>query len=118
MGPVGTFDVRLNRLCGHGDLRPKWWPRASRAGPDLKPGISGGADMVYDGTMYFPNNELNVTGNGTGSSSAGYTAVIARLLKFSGNGSLTFKNPDGSGSVPLPDGLADIAGGTRMALVN
>ena len=88
------------------------------ADPDLKHGISGGADMVYDGTMYFPNNELNVTGNGTGSSSAGYTAVIARLLKFSGNGSLTFKYPDGSGSVPLPDGLADITGGTQMALVN
>ncbi len=44
--------------------------------------------------------------------------VIARLLKFSGNGSLTFKYPDRSGAVPLPDGLADISGGTQMALVN
>ncbi len=88
------------------------------ADPDLKHAISGGANMVYDGTMYFPNNELNVTGNGTGRSSAGYTAVIARLMKFSGNGSLTFQYPDGSGTVPLPDGLADLTDGTQMALVN
>lgn len=88
------------------------------ADPDLKHSISGGANMVYDGTIYFPANEINFMGNGTGSSSAGYTAVIARLLKFGGNGSLTFKYPDGSGDVPLPDGLDDLTDGTQMALVN
>ncbi len=44
--------------------------------------------------------------------------MIARLLKFSGNGSLTFKYPDDDADVPLPDGLADLTDGTQMALVN
>ncbi len=48
--------------------------------------------------------ELNITGNGAGSTEASYTMAIARLLKFSGNGSLQFNfSPDGS--VPLPAGL-------------
>ena len=74
------------------------------ASPDTKHGISGGSNMVYEGTMYFPTAELNITGNGAGSTEASYTMAIARLLKFSGNGSLQFNfSPDGS--VPLPAGL-------------
>jgi Flp pilus assembly protein TadG len=74
------------------------------APPNTKHGISGGGNMVYEGTMYFPTAELNITGNGTGSTEASYTMAIARLLKFSGNGSLQFNfSPDGS--VPLPAGL-------------
>ena len=57
----------------------------------IKHGISGGSNMTYDGVMYFPGHELNATGNGTGSTSAGNTVAIARTLKFSGNGSMTFK---------------------------
>ncbi len=74
------------------------------APPDTKHGISGGSNMSYEGTMYFPTAELNVTGNGAGSTDASYTMAIARLLKFSGNGTLQFNfSPDGS--VPLPAGL-------------
>ena len=74
------------------------------APPATKHGISGGSNMVYEGTMYFPTAELNMTGNGAASSEASYTMAIARLLKFSGNGNLQFNfSPDGS--VPLPAGL-------------
>lgn len=87
--------------------------------PDIKHGVSGSSNMTYDGTMYFPNNELNFTGNGTGSSSAGYTLAIARLLKFSGNGSLNFKWPEeGESDVPLPELLKDMEGYTKASLVN
>jgi hypothetical protein len=74
------------------------------APPSTKHGVSGGSNMTYEGTMYFPTAELNVTGNGAGSTDASYTMAIARLLKFSGNGTLQFNfSPDGS--VPLPGGL-------------
>jgi hypothetical protein len=87
--------------------------------PDIKHGISGSSNMTYDGTMYFPANEFNFTGNGTGSSSAGYTLAIARLLKFSGNGSLNFKWPEaGMSDVPLPELLEDLEGYTKPILVN
>ena len=67
--------------------------------------------------MYFPGNELNFTGNGAGVESNGYSVAIARLLKFSGNGSLKFKYYDDASAVPLPDGLAGITDTSRPALV-
>ena len=63
--------------------------------------ITGGSDVSYEGTMYFPTGDLDFTGNGTGSTNADYTMVIARQLSFGGNGSLTF-NSDYDGDVPLP----------------
>ena len=87
--------------------------------PGVKHNISGNDNMSYDGTMYFPNNELAFTGNGTGTSSAGYTLAIARLLKFGGNGSLKFKWPkEGEAKVPLPVGLEDIESYTLAKLVH
>ncbi len=87
--------------------------------PGLKNSISGNDNMTYDGTLYFPANELNFTGNGTGTSSAGYTLAIARLLKFAGNGAIGFKWPeDGEADVPLPDLLEDIEAYTMPALVD
>ncbi len=84
----------------------------------VKHNVSGNDNMSYDGTMYFPNDELAFTGNGTGTSSAGYTLAIARQLKFGGNGSLNFKWPDeGEANVPLPVGLEDIESYTLAKLV-
>jgi len=80
--------------------------------------VSGGASMNYEGVMYFPTGDLTIAGNGTAYSGSGYTVAIARTLKFSGNGSLTFKYYDGSGDVPLPDALADLSEYTSLALVD
>jgi len=79
--------------------------------------ITGGATMNYEGTIYFPTGDLTVAGNGTAYSGSGYTVAIARTLKFSGNGSLTFKYYDGSG-VPLPDALDGLSTYTSLALVD
>jgi len=85
----------------------------------VKHNVSGNDNMSYDGTMYFPNNELAFTGNGTGTSSAGYTLAIARLLKFGGNGNLNFKWPkEGEAKVPLPVGFEDIESYTLAKLVH
>lgn len=83
----------------------------------LNHGVSGGANMVYEGTMYFPTGDLTFTGNGAGSSAASYTVAIARTLTFSGNGSLDFKWDD-SGDVPLPDALAGLSEFSSLALVD
>ncbi len=64
--------------------------------------ISGGSDVSYEGTMYFPTGDLDFTGNGTGSTNADYTMVIARQLSFGGNGSLTFNSDYDDSDVPLP----------------
>lgn len=79
--------------------------------------ISGGANMVYEGTMYFPTGDLTFVGNGSGSTEAGYTVAIARTMTFSGNGSLNFKW-DASADVPLPDALAGLSEFNSLALVD
>jgi len=89
------------------------------ADPGVKHSISGNDNISFDGTMYFPTAELAFTGNGTGTSSAGYTLAIARLLKFGGNGAIGFKWPEeGMADVPLPELLEDIESYTMPALVN
>jgi len=108
-GPSGVLDVSGQGGANlsaptSGDYAGILFYGDPNAPPSTKHGISGGSNMTYEGTMYFPTAELNVTGNGTGSTEASYTMAIARLLKFSGNGTLQFNfSPDGS--VPLPAGM-------------
>ena len=52
--------------------------------------VNGGGNIVFDGVMYFPTAELKYNGNGAGSSDADISAVIARELRFGGNGTLNF----------------------------
>ena len=87
------------------------------ADQNLKHSVTGGSNITFDGTMYFPENELSFTGNGAGADSNGYSIAIARLLKFSGNGSLKFKYYDDDSAVPLPDGLVGMTDTSRPALV-
>ncbi len=66
---------------------------------------SRGLYLGSAGTVYFPANELRVSGDGV-TQVAPYTNIIANTLQFSGNGALSFNsNLDGS-DVPLPLELA------------
>ncbi len=72
--------------------------------------ITGNGNLTYNGFMYFPTAELKYNGNGLGST-ADYTAVIARILRFGGNGELHFMyDPD-------DDDVPTIPGGATVTLV-
>ncbi len=68
--------------------------------------ISGQGELYLEGTIYFPANEMRVSGDGV-TEVAPYTNVIADRLQFSGNGALTFNSDIDDSSVPLPLELAD-----------
>jgi hypothetical protein len=58
--------------------------------------LIGGADMIIDGAIYFPNSPMEFAGN---SSNSGYTFLIADTVKISGSSNLknnTSTIPDGS----------------------
>ncbi len=68
--------------------------------------ISGQGEMYLEGTVYFPANELRVSGDGV-TQVAPYTNIIANTLQFSGNGALSFNSDLDDSDVPLPLALAD-----------
>ncbi len=70
----------------------------------VKHHINGNGNMLYNGFMYFPTAELMFNGNGEGTTSD-YTAAIARVLRFGGNGELHFMYDPNLDEVPeLPCG--------------
>lgn len=69
--------------------------------------ISGGATINYEGTIYMADGELEVTGNGSmGAPTSNWTMLVAREMKFGGNGELVFNSDYGASAVPAPSGLA------------
>ncbi len=72
--------------------------------------INGNGNMLYNGFMYFPTAEVTYNGNGEGTT-ADYTALIARALRFGGNGELHFMyDPD-------LDEVPELPGGSTVTLV-
>src|SRR5262249_5372546 len=60
--------------------------------------VSGGSTMTLEGSLYFPNDALNFTGNSSGT--ANYTILVAKTTNITGNsqinanlGSLLDGNP-------------------------
>ncbi|MDP2997307.1 MAG: pilus assembly protein TadG-related protein [Bryobacterales bacterium] len=47
--------------------------------------FNGGANMVIDGAIYFPNSPMQFTGS---SSNSGYTYLVADTVEFTGNSTL------------------------------
>ena len=67
--------------------------------------INGNSNVTFNGFMYFPTAELMYNGGGLGTTSE-YTAVIARVLRFGGNGELHFNfDPDDPNMPTLPGGI-------------
>ncbi len=76
--------------------------------------LVGGADIRYEGTIYFPTTVVRFVGNGSSATRAPYTMFIARRFQLAGNGSIyvaIFSDYEAS-DVPLPN-----AGARRSRLV-
>lgn len=82
--------------------------------PDAPPStshmVTGTANMLYEGFMYFRTAELKINGNGNGEAS-NYMGAVARTIRFGGNGEMMFQYDPTSPGVPI------IAGGSTVAMV-
>ena len=83
------------------------------ANPGHTSAISGGGDLYYEGTLYFPTQNLSMSGGSTASSTSPYTMWIANKLEADGNSELVIGADISASDVPLPPGLA----GPVVALV-
>ena len=75
--------------------------------------INGNSNSTINGAVYFPSQELNY--NGTGSTNATCTLLVAKRLVFSGNSSATNKFKSAAQCAAF--GLPTITGGRRIRLV-
>ncbi len=56
--------------------------------------VTGNGTSIFDGIMYFPTAIAKINGNGNNSSNSSISAVMARELRFGGNGSLNYHIAD------------------------
>ena len=75
--------------------------------------VGGGGDTVFEGTLYFPNQDIDYTGGSTATIPAPYTMIIARKFLFGGGGVLTLGSDYASSDVPLPPAM----GGSAIAIL-
>ncbi|MEE8156627.1 MAG: TadE/TadG family type IV pilus assembly protein [Gammaproteobacteria bacterium] len=61
---------------------------------DTSHAITGGGNIVFDGVMYFPTAEVKYNGNGVGANDVLISAIMAREIRFGGNGTLEFHFSD------------------------
>jgi len=80
------------------------------AAEDTQHTVTGSADMLYDGFMYFRTSVLKINGNGTGEAS-NYMGAVARQIRFGGNGEMLFQYDPTDPDVPV------IAGGSTVTMV-
>ena len=58
--------------------------------PNTQHMVTGNGNAIFDGIMYFPNAIAKINGNGNTSSNTDISAIMARQLRFGGNGTLNF----------------------------
>ena len=58
--------------------------------PDTEHMVTGNGNTTFDGVMYFPNAIAKINGNGHVNADADISAIMARQLRFGGNGTLDF----------------------------
>jgi hypothetical protein len=70
------------------------------ASTDTMHTFAGGSTSIFDGVMYFPNAIAKINGTGNTANNTDISAIMARQLRFGGNGTLNFHFNDGA-NLPL-----------------
>lgn len=68
--------------------------------------LSGGGELYFEGVIYFPTQELNVSGGGLTTTHSPFTWYIANNFLYSGGSELIINSDLDASSVPLPRGVA------------
>lgn len=68
--------------------------------------ITGNGTVNVTGVMYFGNQNVTITGNGTQDQQAPFTSIIANTLTYSGSGTFAFNSNYQDTGVPRPPGMS------------
>lgn len=105
-----------------------YWLRAPKDGPtasflffqkhDASPGetaiMSGGGDLYYEGIVYFPTQNIRVSGGGSTTTTSPFTAYIGNTFNYSGGSTLNINVDRMRTSVPVPSALYPETGGVVL----
>ncbi len=67
--------------------------------------LAGTAEMYFEGVVYFPQQQLTLTGGSQAYTPSPYTAFIADTIVIGGNGTLVINSDPTQTSVPVPSNL-------------
>jgi Flp pilus assembly protein TadG len=73
--------------------------------------LSGQSELYFEGIVYLPGQQVNVSGTAEAFAPSPWTSFIADTFKITGNGSFVINNNTGLTSVPIPTGLQMRTGG-------
>lgn len=80
--------------------------------PTASPGetskLSGGGELYYEGVIYFPTQELEVSGGGLTATPSPFTWYIVNNFEYSGGSELYIKSDMTAAGVPLPHGVSAV----------
>jgi Flp pilus assembly protein TadG len=79
--------------------------------PNKSSQLSGGSQLYYEGVIYMPGQNINLSGESAGSSVSPFTAYVADTFTFSGSAQLDINADATKTSVPIPVALKGKAGG-------
>jgi hypothetical protein len=94
---TGTIDLSAPTYGTYTGILFQGDPYAST---DTTHNFNGGSTTIFDGVMYFPNATVKVNGGGNNANNTDISAIMARELRFGGNGTLNFHFNDGA-NLPL-----------------
>ena len=105
-----------------------YWLRAPKTGPtasfiffqkaNASPGqtavMSGGGDLYYEGIIYFPTQNVRVSGGGSTTTTSPFTAYIGNTFNYSGGSTLNINVDRTKTQVAVPSALYPEGGGVVL----
>jgi len=82
-----------------------------------KSAISGGSEMYFEGGMYFPQQQLNLSGGSGNYSLSPFTAIAAGTFNLSSSSAINLYSDPSKTSVPVPAGFVGAGMGGKLRLV-
>lgn len=76
--------------------------------------MSGGGDLYYEGILYFPTQNIIVSGGGSTTTTSPFTAYIGNTFNYSGGSTLNIDVDRARTSVPVPSALYPLSGGVAL----
>ena len=78
--------------------------------------LSGGSEMYFEGGLYFPQQQLELSGGSGNYSLSPFTAIAADTFNLSSSSAINLNSDPSKTSVPVPSGFLGSMGGS-LALV-
>lgn len=84
--------------------------------PTSKSTLSGTSELYFDGIIYLPNQQLNLSGGSTGFTNAPFTGYIADNFNLSSSSTITINSDPTKTSVPIPGAIKTANTGGQLYL--